>query len=132
MGQDTWNSLFPFSCFNPMHQVMDVHNGILMWGPLNAQFDKFAFTTRMKGSVYVVEALCEDEMVPPKNSSAKQIQIAVAKLDGKQLKFDNDKQYTWPGEKFLQLQNRIFHQKREANRLRAQAEVKEMTEEDSS
>ena len=34
VGQDIWNSLFPFSCFNPLHQVMDVRNGILMWGPL--------------------------------------------------------------------------------------------------
>ncbi|KAI8891573.1 hypothetical protein BC833DRAFT_19368 [Globomyces pollinis-pini] len=26
VGQDIWNSLFPFSCFNPTHQVMDVRN----------------------------------------------------------------------------------------------------------
>ncbi len=47
----------------------------------------------------------------------------MAKLDGKQFKFDDDKQDTWPGEKFLQLHNRIFHEKREANRLKAQAEA---------
>ena len=132
VGQEIWNSLFPFSCFNPVHQVMDVRNGILMWGPLNAQFDKFAFTIIKKGSVYEVEALHEDEMETPKKITAKKIQITVAKLDGKQFKFDDDKKDIWPGEKFLQLHNRIFHKKREANRLSASAEVKEMTEEDSA
>ncbi|KAJ2991107.1 hypothetical protein HDV02_003985 [Globomyces sp. JEL0801] len=111
---------------------MDVRNGILMWGPLNAQFYKFAFTIIKKGSIYEVEALREDEMETPKKRSAKSLQITVAKLDGKQFKFDNDKQDTWPGEKFLQLHNRIFHKKREANRLKAQAEVQKMSEEDSS
>ena len=71
-------------------------------------------------------------METSKKPSAKLIQITVAKLDGKQFKFDDDKQDTWPGEKFLQLHNRIFHKKREANRLRAQAEAKEMAEEDSA
>ncbi|KAI8892874.1 hypothetical protein BC833DRAFT_610415 [Globomyces pollinis-pini] len=132
VGQEIWNSLFPFSCFNPTHQVMDVRNGILMWGPLNAQFYKFAFTIIKKGSIYEVEALREDEMETPKKRSAKSLQITVAKLDGKQFKFDNDKQDTWPGEKFLQLHNRIFHKKREANRLKAQVEVQKMSEEDSS
>jgi hypothetical protein len=47
---------------------MDVRNGILMWGPLNAQFNKFAFTIIKKGSIYEVEALREDEMKTPKNS----------------------------------------------------------------
>ena len=111
---------------------MDVRNGILMWGPLNAQFDKFAFTIIKKGSIYEVEALREDEMETQKKLSAKQIQITVAKLDGKQFKFDDDKQDTWPGEKFLQLHNRIFHKKREAtrleaNRLKAQAEAQAQT-----
>jgi len=132
VGQEIWNSLFPFSCFNPNHQVMDVRNGILMWRPLNAQFDKFAFTIIKKGSFYEVEALREDEMETPKKPSAKQIQITVAKLDGKRFEFDDDKQDTWPGETFLQLHNRIFHKKREASRLKAQAEAQEMTEEDSA
>jgi hypothetical protein len=29
----------------------------------------------------------------------------------------------WPGERFLQLHNIIFHKKREANRMKAQAEA---------
>jgi hypothetical protein len=53
----------------------------------------------------------------------------VAKLDGKQFKFDDDKQDTWPGD---ELHNRIFHKKRETNRLKAQAEAQKMSEEDSA
>jgi hypothetical protein len=71
-------------------------------------------------------------METPEDSLAKQLQIAVAKLDGKRFKFDDDKQDMWPGEKFLQLHNIIFHKKREANRMKAQAEAQELSEEDSS
>jgi hypothetical protein len=132
LGQEIWNSLFPYSCFKPMHQVMDVRNGILMWSPLNAQFDIFAFTIIKKGSVYEVESLREDEMETPKNLKTKELQITVANLNGMRFKFDDEKQDMWPGESFLQLHNRIFYKKREANRLRAQAEAQELTEEDSA
>eukprot|EP00842_Homolaphlyctis_polyrhiza_P002683 jgi/Hompol1/3415/HPOL_006520-RA len=131
-GQEIWNSLFPFSCYNPEHQVMDVRNGILMWTPLNAQFGKFAFTIVKKGSVYEVVALREDEMDAPQDKYDKELQAIVAKLDKKQLKFDDDKQDIWPGETFLQLHNQVFRRKREQNRLKAQTEAQELIEEDSA
>lgn len=108
---------------------MDVRNGILMWTPLNAQFDKFAFTIIKKSSVYEVEALREDEMETPKPPSDKQIQIIVAKLDGKQFEFDDDKQDMWPGRNFFNSTTESSTKKLEAIRLRAQEEAKELSEE---
>ena len=65
------------------------------------------------------------------------VYLFLFKLDGKQFKFDGDKQNTRPGKLFLKFHNRIFHKKRdnrifhkkrEVNRLRAQPEAEEMTE----
>jgi hypothetical protein len=132
IGQEIWNRIFPFSCNNPEHQVMDVRNGLLMWIPLHAQFDEFAFTIIKKGSTYEVEALCEDEMEPTDSQDDKEIQIMVASLNGKKIQFDKEKPELWPGEQFLGFHNTIFYQKREMNRLRAQAEVQEIVEEDAN
>ncbi|KAI8908054.1 hypothetical protein EDD86DRAFT_208797 [Gorgonomyces haynaldii] len=132
LGQEIWNTLFPMACYNPDHQVMDIRNGILMWTPLNARFDKFAFTIIKKGSIYEVEALRADEMENFKKQSAKQLQITVAGLNGKQTNFDDDKGDQWPSEPFLRLHNAVFCKKGEANRLKAQAEAQEMKDGDSA
>ena len=133
IGQEIWKDIFNYRCYNSKHLVMDVRNGILLWRHLHGHFDKLSFTiVKETDRVYQVVALREDEMEPPRTEFEKGLQITVAQLDGKKIEFEEGKKDLWPGEKFLQLHNRAFHEKREFNRLKAQAEAQELLEEDSA
>ncbi|KAJ3250044.1 hypothetical protein HK103_004097, partial [Boothiomyces macroporosus] len=90
--------MFPSSCDNPEHRVMDIRNGILMWTPLNAAFDRFDFTIIKRGDKYFVETLTGDEFREPENVDEKELQLEILNLDGKQISFDKTKPNEWPGE----------------------------------
>jgi hypothetical protein len=140
VGKKVFNIVFPYSCDESEHRIMDVRNGILMWGVLNAPFDKFYFTILKKTKkenaktivYYVVETLAAHEFPDSKSRAAKELQLVIIALNGKEIFFDIAKQNEWPGEKFLKFHNECFYQKKEDMKLEAQAEAQELKEDDSS
>jgi HNH endonuclease len=127
IGKMVFDTLFPYSCEEPEHRVMDVRNGLLMWHRLNAPFDKFQFTIIKKAGAYVVETLSEHEFPEPISVAEKKMQLEVIKLDGKKISFNDDKQNEWPAEKFLQFHNQCFYKAREDSKIKGV----ELNEEDS-
>jgi hypothetical protein len=131
VGKKIFDTLFPYSCDEPEHRVMDVRNGILMWHRLNAPFDKFDFTIVKKSDVYVVETLGEYEFPEARTVANKKLQLQIIALDGKMVFFNPDKRNEWPGEKFLKFHNECFYAKKEEI-IKAQAGAQQLNEDDSA
>ena len=104
---------------------MDVRNGILMWTPLNARFDKFDFTIIKSNGKYVVETLEEHEFEKPTSEEDKKLQMVIAGLNGNPISFNQDKQNEWPGANFLKFHNECFYSNK-TQRLKAAAEPQDL------
>ena len=105
--------VFPSSCDNGEHRIMDVRNGILMWKVLHSPFDSFYFTIiRSETSsdpTYTVKTQDED-LLKAGGVEAGMINIIIP-LDRMVLQFNRDKPNERPGEKFLKFHNECFEAK---------------------
>ena len=127
IGKKIFDVVFPYSCDNPEHRVMDVRNGILMWHVFHGPFDQFDFTFIKIGDTYTVKTLEEHEFEKANTNALKELQKQILALNGKQIFFNPERQSEWPGEKFLRFHNECFELKRE-QWLKAQAEAQEFDE----
>ena len=115
IGKKIFDIVFPSSCDDPDHRIMDVRNGILMWHPLHTAFDKFYFTIiRSETSTdptYIVKTL-EEDVLKADGVDDDLINI-INPLNGKVLQFNRNKPNERPGEKFLQFHNECFEAKKQ-------------------
>ncbi|KAI8897089.1 hypothetical protein BC833DRAFT_621552 [Globomyces pollinis-pini] len=136
VGKEVFDTIFPQSCDNPDHRIMDVRNGILMCRSFHQAFDRFEFTILRKENSengttvirYVVETLPLDEFPAADSDAMKQLQQKIHSFKGKEISFNSLKPNEWPGGKFLAFHNKCFYKKREEWKMKAQAEPQELNE----
>ena len=109
VGKKIFDTLFPSSCDNRVHRVMDVRNGMLIWHALHSSFDKFDFTIVKTREKYTIKTLEEYEFEP---GTQKELVKTIVDLNGKELTFNAAKPNEWPGEKFLKFHNECFEDRR--------------------
>jgi hypothetical protein len=91
MGRKIFDIVFPYSCDNPDHRVMDVRNGILMWTALHSPFDRFDFTIiKDADCIYKVKTLAENEFEEARDDADKKLQKEIIALNGKRISFNSE------------------------------------------